>query len=423
MLNILWFSLSPCGSMRRNGSNRVIQGWMISLEDEIKKNKEIDLHVAYFSYTESESFNFDGVTYHPMYQPNAKTMIGRVLDRYKSLASEDEKMLPAMLNVVKFVHPDLIHIHGTEERFGMIQDYVKDIPIVFSIQGIVSPYKEKYFSGFSKDFIKKHEGLFEKLRGLSELKFYKDFEIRVQREKKYLQKARYIIGRTFWDKTVTGLFNSQRLYFIGDEILRSDFYQFVWNKERWNESLTLVSTISPGPYKGIETLLKTAFILKQNAKIPFTWKVIGLSKADKWLNMAVKLTGIKPSSCNVELCGRLNSEEMAPLMKDCDIYCHVSHIENSPNSVCEAMLLGMPVIATYAGGTPSMIVHMKEGMLVQDGEPYSLAATIYWLYGNFSEAQTMGKNARMRASVRHNAQRIGNELIKNYSNIIEDFNK
>ena len=56
MLNILWFSLSPCGSMRRNGSNRVIQGWMISLEDEIKKNKEIDLHVAYFSQHESTYF-------------------------------------------------------------------------------------------------------------------------------------------------------------------------------------------------------------------------------------------------------------------------------------------------------------------------------------------------------------------------------
>ena len=422
-MKVLWFSLSPCGSIKRNGGQRVIQGWMISLEDEVKKHHEINLHVAYFTETENDSFEFEGVTYHPLYTPKSKNPLIRILDRSKSISKNDDKWLPKMLNVVEDVKPDLIHIHGTEERFGLIQELVKDIPIVFSIQGIVSPYKEKYFSGFSKDFIKRQEGLFEKLRGLSELKFYKDFEIRVQREKKYLQKARYIIGRTFWDKTVTGLFNSQRLYFVGDEILRNDFYQFVWNKERWNESLTLVSTISPGPYKGIETLLKAALILKQNAKIPFTWKVIGLSKADKWLNMAVKLTGIEPSSCNVELCGRLNAEQMAPLMKDCDIYCHVSHIENSPNSVCEAMLLGMPVIATFAGGTPSMLENMNEGRLVQDGEPYSLAAAIYWLYGNFSEAQTMGKNARMRASVRHNAQRIGNELIKNYLNIIEDFNK
>lgn len=39
MNKILWFSLSPCGSIRRSGELRVIQGWMISLEDEIKKIK------------------------------------------------------------------------------------------------------------------------------------------------------------------------------------------------------------------------------------------------------------------------------------------------------------------------------------------------------------------------------------------------
>lgn len=38
MNTILWFSLSPCGSLRRSGTKHVIQGWMISLEDELKKN-------------------------------------------------------------------------------------------------------------------------------------------------------------------------------------------------------------------------------------------------------------------------------------------------------------------------------------------------------------------------------------------------
>ena len=245
--------------------------------------------------------------------------------------------------------------------------------------------------------------------------------MRVNREQKYLRNARYIIGRTFWDKTVTGLFNPQRQYFVGDEILREDFYHYNWNKKEWGEPLVLVSTISPGPYKGIETLLRTASTLKKNAKFPFLWKVIGLSDSDKWLKMAVKLTGIKPSSCNVELCGRMGAEQMAPLMSKSDIYCHVSHIENSPNSVCEAMLLGMPVIATFAGGTPSILEHQKEGLLVQDGEPYSLAAVICWLHFNFSKAQEMATNARKRALWRHDAKRIGKELIDVYSYIINDF--
>ena len=421
MNTILWFSLSPCGSLRRSGTQRVIQGWMLSLEDEIKKYKDIELHVAYFSETEKESFKFDSVTYHPMFYPTSKNPLGRILDRRRSISSIDEKLLPKMLAVVKQVQPDIIHIHGTEERFGLIQDYVKDIPLIFSIQGIVSPYKEKYFSGFSIKFIKENESFLDKIRGLSELRFYKEFNVRVIREQKYLQNARYILGRTFWDKTVTGLFNPDRQYFVVDEILRKDFYNYIWDKKKWGEPLVLVSTISPGPYKGIENLLRTASILKKNAKFPFRWKIIGLCDSDKWLKMAVKLTGITPRSCNVELCGRLTSEEMAPLMQKCDIYCHVSHIENSPNSVCEAMLLGMPVVATFAGGTPSMLKHQNEGLLVQDGEPYSLASVICWLHLNFSKALEMATNARKRALWRHDPERIGKELVDVYLHIINDF--
>ena len=64
MLNILWFSLSPCGSMRRNGSNRVIQGWLISLEDEIKKNplpylKSMVRHNVYRDNSNDIEFEFN----------------------------------------------------------------------------------------------------------------------------------------------------------------------------------------------------------------------------------------------------------------------------------------------------------------------------------------------------------------------------
>lgn len=419
-MNILWFANSPCGSIRRNNNKLYCGGWLNSLESVIKKKNNIQLNIAFFSNVQEMPFVFDSVSYYPIYVPSSKMKMGLILDRFRSLKTLDKILLPLMLGVVEKVKPDLIHIHGTEERFGLIQEYVKDIPILFSIQGLVSPYKEKYFSGFPKNFIRTNESFADKLKGLSELKFYKDFKVRVQREQKYLRNARYVIGRTFWDKTVTGLFNPNRQYFVGDEILRKDFYDVVWKKEKWSNPLVLVSTISPGPYKGIETLLKTASILKQNAQLPFIWKVIGLNKTDKWLKMAVKLTGISPDSSNVELCGRMTSEQMVSLMQKCDIYCHVSHIENSPNSVCEAMLLGMPVIATYAGGTPSMLENQKEGMLVQDGEPYSLAATVNWLYGNFSKAQAMGKNARTRALLRHDAGRIGDELVNTYSYIIND---
>lgn len=420
-MRILWYSLSPCGSVRRSGEQRVIQGWMISLEDEIKQNKDIDLHVAYFSDTERESFEFEGVTYHPMYMPKAKTKIGRVLKRYNSLASEDEKMLPVMLDVVKSVRPDLIHIHGTEERFGMILNYVTNIPIVFSIQGLIAPYKEKYFSGLPDKDIIKYESWIGRIRRISYRDEYKGFVYRAKREVGYLNNAKYVMGRTFWDEDITGMLNMKRKFFVVDEILRPPFYYKVWNKTAFSEDkIRIISTISGGIYKGYETVLKTALLLKQNTNIDFEWKIAGYNKNSKWVRIAENYTGIKTADVNVKLLGALDAECLSDELVASDMYVHVSHIENSPNSVCEAMLLGMPVIASFTGGTASMLENGKEGILLQDGDPYVYAGAIVNYYLHFDKARSYGEKARQRALVRHNPNRIVGQLLDAYKIILSD---
>lgn len=124
---------------------------------------------------------------------------------------------------------------------------------------------------------------------------------------------------------------------------------------------------------------------------------------------------------NVKLQGRIDAEQLSCLLADSDIYVHVSHIENSPNSVCEAMLVGMPVIASYSGGTGSMLENEKEGILVQDGDPYVYAGAIVHLFQHFDFAKQLGKSARVKAVERHDPQRIANQLLDAYHNIMQDF--
>lgn len=89
-------------------------------------------------------------------------------------------------------------------------------------------------------------------------------------------------------------------------------------------------------------------------------------------------------------------------------------IENSPNSLCEAMLLGLPIIVSYAGGTSSILNNGEEGILVQDGYPYSLAGAIIEVANNFP----MAKNVRTHAEERHDKNKIVNNLINTYNSII-----
>ena len=94
-------------------------------------------------------------------------------------------------------------------------------------------------------------------------------------------------------------------------------------------------------------------------------------------------------------------------------------IENSPNNLCEAMILGMPCIATYAGGTGSLLRDKEDGILVQDGDPWSMAGAILELWENSETSSRLGGNARIRALKRHDPLQVVTDLVSIYNNILE----
>jgi glycosyltransferase involved in cell wall biosynthesis len=64
--------------------------------------------------------------------------------------------------------------------------------------------------------------------------------------------------------------------------------------------------------------------------------------------------------------------------------------------VIEAMAMGLPVIATDAGGPSEIVVHGETGLLVKPGDPASLAEAIQSLVGNPSLRASFGRAGRER---------------------------
>ena len=121
---------------------------------------------------------------------------------------------------------------------------------------------------------------------------------------------------------------------------------------------------------------------------------------------------------NLKFLGRLTESDLIEKLLEADIYVMPSHIENSPNNLCEAMILGMPCIASYAGGTGSLLRDGHEGILIQDGDPWAMAGAILELKEDFNKSVSFGKNARKRALERHNKDKIANELVAIYESIL-----
>lgn len=422
-MKVLWFSLTPCGSIRKENKKVTHGSWMISLEDELKIREGLSLEVAYFSESPESPFVYNKVKYYPLCRNlfNNRKAISRIIERFIPQSRIDRRTLPLILEVVRQSMPDIIHIHGTEESFGLIAKHIADIPIVFSIQGMIAPYKEKYFTGIPREYAFMYDSFFDRIKGVGIKKQYQSFSYRAQREIMYLREARYVFGRTFWDRYCTLALNPQRKYYIVNEILRHEFYERKWKGFLSNKKIVLVSTISGGIYKGIEVILKTASILKKFGDIDFEWRIIGYTPSTKWVRISEKMTKIKAQNCNTVFCGRIDATQLAETLCGSDIYVHVSHIENSPNSVCEAMMIGMPVIASYSGGTASLLQHGKEGILYQDGDPFVLAGAIIDMCQNPGKAREYAAAARNRALYRHNKEKILQELLSGYNQVITDF--
>lgn len=67
--------------------------------------------------------------------------------------------------------------------------------------------------------------------------------------------------------------------------------------------------------------------------------------------------------------GILSEEKMIEQYLKSNVFVLPSVIENSSNSLGEAMLLGMPCVATNTGGTMDILEHKKEGFLYPYTEP------------------------------------------------------
>jgi glycosyltransferase involved in cell wall biosynthesis len=412
-MKLLWFTLTPCGATSRLNADSPGGGWLSALEDSLTRTGNVELHICFHWEADVPPFTTNGVTYHPVRRFRTKEFILGYLfgGRFR------RDPVPVYSEVIERVNPDLIHVHGTEEAFGLIQSITK-VPVVISLQGILTIIYGKLFTGISCFRFLLHERIKDHVNLKSVLSTCLIFRAHCKRERKILSMAQHVIGRTEWDRRCSRLLAPTACYYQGNEILRPVFYEVAWNAETFSAPLRLVTVTSDAPYKGFEALLTASRILRKEAGIDFRWSVIGIASDDPVVNVAQRWLGVQE---NVELLGKKTAIEIRDILLESDIYCQVSHIENSPNSLCEAMITGMPIVATFAGGTDSLLCHGKEGVLVQDGDPWSMAGAIVQMAGDFSKAATLARAARTRAMVRHNPESVIRDLLKTYTTALSQY--
>ena len=131
------------------------------------------------------------------------------------------------------------------------------------------------------------------------------------------------------------------------------------------------------------------------------------------------MLSVSAASLNIKYLGYMSPDKIKKELLECDFYVHPAYAENSPNSICEAQMMGVPVIASYCGGIPSLVSHRVSGFLYPVNDPYSLCSAIMQLKNDQQLQEYISKKAIQEAENRHAPQSIYDNLLKIYKQLIK----
>jgi glycosyltransferase involved in cell wall biosynthesis len=106
--------------------------------------------------------------------------------------------------------------------------------------------------------------------------------------------------------------------------------------------------------------------------------------------------------------------DVLDLLPAFDVFVLPSRYEGLPTAIVEAMICGIPVIATAVNAVPDLVVPGETGLLVPPRRPARLASAIGHLLDSPATAARMAAAARAHVSGRYGAPALGDALMAAY---------
>lgn len=391
-------------------SNSGSGGWLLGLANMLVRNEDLELTIASLSEAVSELTRLKGERISYYILPFGKGNVGR-----------NREYEPFWRQVRDELMPDVVHLHGTEFSHGLA--YIEACGadnVCVSIQGMTSVIKDYFRAGLSTIDILKASTFGTAMFG-GILSTQKDLSKRSECETEIIRRVGHVIGRTTWDRAHTWAINPSAKYYYGGETLREEFYQnHCWTYDKCIPHSIFLSQAGT-PLKGLHMMLNAMPLILRHfpdskiriaggnicANSGFKRKLLGSDYGNIISGIMKKY---QLSNC-ITFTGSLNAEGMRKEYLNCNVFVCPSSIENSPNSLAEAQVLGTPVVASYAGGIPDMMKGNEEYLYRY--EDYGMLA--YKICRIFEQNSQINTGAmRQQALLRHNTENIVQEQMNIY---------
>ncbi len=394
----------------------MLGGWVESMATRLKEYSDVKLAIA-CKTGKANSFDkvIDGIRYFSL-NYDGKTKI----DELENLCKR----------IIEDFQPDAIQVEGTEFLHAKAMLNVgnsMNIPTVVSLQGILNGQYQYQCGQLQIDDMMWSCSIKKIFTAwILHLRKTRWFKPRMKTERETISKAKYLIGRTTWDRAHSYKLNPDAKYFTCNRILREPFYKYKWDINEIEKHSLYVGN---GYYalKGVQYVIEALPQLireypdiklyvagvkpfEKNDKRPFYKKGYGL-----YLEKLIKDLGVED---HIEFTGPLNADEVAQKLSKVHAYVLCSAIENSPNTLGEAMCIGTPSVAAYVGGVSDMATDNEESLFYRNDDPALLAWNIKRIFDNDELALKLSENGKKKARITHDADENSKALYDIYKEIL-----
>ena len=414
-MRVLWVTnvIFPHVANRLGIPGSISGGWLYSLADRLSEQDGISLGVvtAYVG-SEFEMLRVHNIDFYLIPMTRFGFLFGT------------KKKNRLLRRAVEVFNPDIIHIHGTELPIGI--NFIKLFPerkIVLNIQTLSAGIRQEQFAGMKPADVLRCVTLREILSLKGVLLRRVHSAIRAKREECYFSSVRYIIGSTLWDAAYLRCNGFTGAYYHCPYLFRDEFYaeENMWDASTM-ERHSIVTGQAAEPLKGLHILIKAVYYVKR--EIPdVKLYVPGPDLLSEYflkrygyaghIRRLIKKLGLQDS---IVFIGKLDAGAMARRMKTANVVVVPSAVELGSSTLCEAMLLGAPVVASFRGGMTESFLHGHSGYYYDFKEKYLLAAYIKRIFEDDALAKKFSCNARAAALRTHGAE----ECVKTFCNAYQD---
>ncbi|GIX45199.1 MAG: glycosyl transferase [Candidatus Sumerlaea sp.] len=177
----------------------------------------------------------------------------------------------------------------------------------------------------------------------------------------------------------------------------------------------LINVAALTDHKDQSTLLRAAAELR---RIRDDWRLVIAGEGELRAHLERLVAELELGS---KVCFAGYVRNLAPLYRAADLFVLSSHLEGLCTSLLDAMLAGVPVIATRTGGVPEVVEDGRTGRLVPPRDPVALAQTIAELLDRHELRHAYAHNAREKVEREFSAEQMVEGTLCFYAHVLEQW--